>query len=245
MDPHLPIGSHARSYNIGTGSQAVELGRASHDKLEKSPTYEADTHFDPKLTWNEKLSQGAKVAGLVVGAVVTGALALGLLPFTILGGILTLSGTLSEMSGMDEQDVVDGTASKERMQSIERSQQTGENLQIAGAIFAAPAIGFMKCLKGIDAVAKDGDLFSIKRAVNHALVDVKKEHPSMSSESIDSLKATRWTNFEQRVGHLSKIKLKKLYIHVQKLDENNVVNLGTNEKKLVLDYMRKRIKDLS
>ncbi|MBS0635731.1 MAG: hypothetical protein JSR37_09735 [Verrucomicrobia bacterium] len=245
MDPSLHIGSHARSYNLGTGSQAVELGRASHDKLEKSPVYESDTHFDPKLTWNEKLSQGAKVAGLVVGAVVTGALALGLLPFTILGGILYLSGTLSGMSGMDEQDVIEGTASKERMQSIEDSQQRGGRLQFAGAIFAAPAIGFINCLNRIDAVAKDGDLFYIKSAVNHALVDVKKEHPSMSNESIQSLKANRWTNFEEHVGHLNKIKLKKLYMHVQKLDENNVANLGTTEKKLVLDYMRKRIKDLS
>ena len=178
---------------------------------------------------------------MVVGAVVTGALALGLLPLTIIGGVIYLSGLAGDMSHMDDQDVVDGTASKEKMQSIERAQQTGAVLQTAGVILALPAVGFMSCLNSIENVAKDGDLFDIKRRMSSTLSDIKKQSPNVSEKSMNELKDTRWSSFENDVKHLSKLKLKKLYIYVEGLNESNCHNIGADEKKRALDYMKARI----
>jgi hypothetical protein len=150
---------------VGEGQErTVDLREGQNHLSEEQPTvFEKKTVTPPN--WGERLATGAKVAGLVLGATVCGALAVGLFPATIIGGALWLAGMAKGMKYMDHQDVVEGTASDKKMEKVAQSEIKGKRLMLAGEIFAAPVVGLNACVNEISlSLAKPDSRKSIELA---------------------------------------------------------------------------------
>lgn len=121
-----------------TGAAKVDTKEKTQGTLDPSLTYINATPSYMQPSWGEKYLTGFKKAGLGLSCVLCGALAIGLLPFTLVGGAVFGLGLLFDMGGAGEEhpDPV----------RVARSREKGAILMTAGMVLAAPATGLFYCM---------------------------------------------------------------------------------------------------
>jgi hypothetical protein len=156
---------------IPSGSPSVETGRKSQVVLEPSPPYEKQTEFHMLPSWSEKIHAGMRATGFGAGSVFFGALAIGLLPFTIAGGLLFLGGASLALSVnvMQEMALQQGVELSEKDMEPDMKQKVGKALILIGSVLAAPIFGVCHCLEEVEEPAHRLRAFeaSVKESIKY------------------------------------------------------------------------------
>lgn len=227
MEPHIgPFDPHRQIDRYATKG-ADPTSAQSQTTLEDSPTYETGKDFKMQASWGERIAAGFKIAGLATGSVLSGALALGLLPFTLLGAGLYTKGSIIEgqLDGVYTKQLGPMTAREEA-----DARQASKRQQIAGLCLAAPAFGCLKCLKEISKTRKDVTRFSsLAKSIKNAVSGNSKVELA-----------------EKDIKHLSKKSdLLKVKQYINELTPETFVNLNTQDKERLLRVVNTRLQEIS
>jgi hypothetical protein len=181
--PRIESDSESEISEFEEGSSQEELS-PSRKPTERKEYKEGD--LAPPPSWGERLGTGLKVVGLSLGVAVGGALAIGLLPFTIIGLVMMAT------SGSDEKKVT----------------LQGK----VGALIAAPlTFGVYGCSSEIDKIVKGVDLFVIRaqkatdmREFSSEIADLKERdlqllfNKILKTEKITDSKSEKYFKAEHR-----------------------------------------------
>lgn len=122
----------------------------SQEHLDPAPVYDRAAVLRMQPDWGDRFFAGLKKVGLGVGTATCGLLAIGLLPLTIVGGILYAAGISSRVGATYNlevaEDVLDLAVTKEEK---EQAAKTGTIPMVVGMILAAPVAGLYLCVREV------------------------------------------------------------------------------------------------
>ncbi len=169
--------------------------------------------------WGDAFLSGLKTAGVALGALFLGALSIGLLPFTITGGVLFHLGKIGEMN----EGIMTG---EDTFFEGKGRRFENENLLIAGALLAAPAFGCIACVSSI--IRGSDEMAAFKKMVSKWISNPEKAKKSLPQ-------------FKIQAKNIPTNELIRMRKHVQTVMKNNPYNTDLKIlDHLILDTLDKK-----